>query len=85
MSGSKFCVMSGNGVTGQLFVASGSGRGGGDNGRLGSDFLFNLGATVSVEFFSAGSVASGNAKDALHLLALLIAISLCMVIRVGIG
>ena len=85
VSGSKFCVTSGKGVTGWLFVASGSSSGGGDNGRMGSDFGLDLEATVSFEFFSAGSVASGNAKDALHLLALLIVISLCIAICVGVG
>ena len=76
VSGNKFCVMSGREVTGWVFVATGSGS---------SDFRSDLGTTVFFEFFAAGSVMSGNVKDALHLIALLIAISLYIAIRVSVG
>ena len=80
LSGSKFCVTSGNSASGQVFVASGSGKSGVGNGLFGW-----LDAPVSFVFFFGASFASGNADKALRLLALLSSISLCMAIRVGVG
>ena len=80
LSGKKFCVTSGNLGAGRVFIVSGSGESGGGNGVFGQ-----LDAPVSLVFFSGVSFTSGNADEALHLVALLSSISFCMAIRVGVG